>query len=366
MQVKLRERNKGKKISLYLDYYNNGKRYYEFLKLYLFPEIDGKKLSPFERNENRQNRQLAEAIRAKRQVEIQNGNFGFLDKEIYKIRFIDFLNKLANDRGESAGNYGNWKSTINHVSNFCGEDILLHQIDSAWLEDWKYYLKTFKSGQGKKLAANTQVSYYSKIIASLKRAVKEKLIPENPSLLVNSVKGEETHRNFLTLEELKLVSSFDCRNPELKKAFLFSCLTGLRWSDIVLLRWKDLQFGEELGYFIRFTQKKTKSSETLPISEDARELLGDSLGEDEPIFIGLKYSAWNNLMLREWVKAAGVNKDITFHCARHTNATLLLTNNVDLYTVSKLLGHKNIKTTQVYAEVVNERKRDAVNTIKYK
>jgi integrase len=124
-----------------------------------------------------------------------------------------------------------------------------------------------------------------------------------------------------------------------------------------------VQHSNEIGHYIRFRQQKTKGAETLPISEQAFSLLGEQFENEERVFIGLKYSAWHNLKLQQWVMKAGISKTITFHCARHTYATLQLTLGTDIYTVSKLLGHKDLKTTQVYAKIIDEKKKDAANKI---
>jgi integrase len=119
-----------------------------------------------------------------------------------------------------------------------------------------------------------------------------------------------------------------------------------------------------MGYYIRFRQKKTKGVETLPISEQAYSLLGEQGENPNKIFEGLNYSTWSNLKLQQWVMKAGISKTITFHCARHTYATLQLTMGTDIYTVSKLLGHKELRTTQIYAKVIDDKKKDAANRIK--
>ena len=138
----------------------------------------------------------------------------------------------------------------------------------------------------------------------------------------------------------------------------------MRWSDVQKMTWAEVQFSNEIGHYIRFRQKKTKGAETQPISEQAFELLGERTIPDERVFVGLKYSAWHNLKLQQWVMKAGISKTITFHCARHTYATLQLTLGTDIYTVSKLLGHKDLKTTQIYAKIIDERKKEAANKIK--
>jgi integrase len=138
----------------------------------------------------------------------------------------------------------------------------------------------------------------------------------------------------------------------------------ISWQDINKLRWSEIQHSNEIGYYIRFIQKKTKAAETLPISEQALEFLGDRTAENNRIFADLHYSAWYNIKLQQWVLKAGITKAITFHCARHTYATLQLTLGTDIYTVSKLLGHKDLKTTQIYAKIIDERKTLAANKIK--
>jgi integrase len=130
------------------------------------------------------------------------------------------------------------------------------------------------------------------------------------------------------------------------------------------LKWSEIQHSNEMGYYIRFTQKKTLGVETLPISDQAVDLLDERQGKDERVFKGLEYSAWYNLKLQQWVMRAGVSKTITFHCARHTYATLQLTLGTDIYTVSKLLGHRELKTTQIYAKIIDEKKKEAANRIK--
>jgi len=101
----------------------------------------------------------------------------------------------------------------------------------------------------------------------------------------------------------------------------------------------------------------------LPISEQAFQLLGERKEPSVKVFEGLKYSAWLNQQLTKWLYKAGITKEITFHCFRHTYATLQLSMGTDIYTVSKMLGHRDLKTTQVYAKIISQTKRDAANKI---
>jgi integrase len=177
------------------------------------------------------------------------------------------------------------------------------------------------------------------------------------------MKGEDTHREYLILEELQKLAKTECTSPLLKKTFLFSSLTGLRWSDVSRLTWGQLKFSEAEGWALHYTQKKTKKAEMLPVSDQAIMILGKKIETDNPIFGSLRYGTQMNKVLKEWIKDAGINKRITFHCARHSFATLQLSLDTDIYTVSKLLGHRHLRTTEIYAKVIDKKKIEAARKI---
>jgi len=366
MTITLRRRTTGKKTSLYLDYSYKGQRKYEFLRLYLQKEAENIKLTSVQKQQNKETLQLAEAIKAKRQLEIQNGIWGFSTIENSKASLKAYLKKILTTKEQSMGNYGNWQSMLKLLDLYTrGMDVTFEQATPKWLEGFKDYLQNqCKKKNGKVLSANTVVAYYSKLSYALKQAVKDGLIIQSPTARVNSPKGKETKREFLNIEELRKLFHTPCDFQILKSAFLFSALTGLRHCDIKNLQWHHLQYSEKLGYFIRFKQQKTGGEETLPISNDARELLGTKGIDVDYVFKNLQYSAWHNIKLREWLMDAGITKKLTFHCARHTFATLQLAHGTDIFTVSKLLGHKNLKTTQVYAKVIDQTKVEAMSKIK--
>ncbi len=208
------------------------------------------------------------------------------------------------------------------------------------------------------------VSYFNKFRACLNQAFEDGLIFDNPVRRVKSVKAKDPKREFITLEELEKAAKAECKNQILKEAFLFSCYKGMRFKDIQNLKWKDISKIDEDMYRVTFRQQKTKGQEYLDIPAHAIDNYTKGKGEaDEKVFTGLKYSAWHNIELKKWIMKAGITKDITFHCARHTFATLQFEFGTDIYTVSKLLGHSDLKTTQIYAKVMDQKKRDAVNRI---
>jgi integrase len=348
---------------LYLLYVDGKKRNYEFLKLYVFD----KPKTNIQKEHNKQTLHLAEAIKAQKILDAQSMAHGFVSSVRSKVGFLAFFKKMVDKKFDSTGNHGNWLSTYRHLTDFLqGKDVPLEKIDDRFLESFKEYLlscKTRKGYSGNTLNQNSILSYFNKVRAALREAYNNRMIKENPALRVKSVKATESHREFLTFEELQQLAATPFEIPNFKKAFLFSALTGLRWSDIKALRWQNIRYSEADGWMLKFKQKKTKGAEILPISEQAVKMLGERGEANGEAIPGIEYSAWNNIKLREWVMAAGIKKKITFHCARHSFATLQLSMNTDIYTVSKLLGHRHLKTTEIYAKVIDKKKIEAANRI---
>jgi integrase len=360
MKITLRKRNQGGKTSLFLDFTINGKRTKEYLQLYLDEENPTK----LQKETNKLTMELAETIRSQRQIEIQNGTYGFINPKIRKADFVTYFSDLKEKRFESRNNYDNWDAVEKHLKAFAPNGLTFEQLSVQKVQEFRDYLdKKAKTKSSTGLSQNSKHSYFNKFKAALKQAHRDSLILDNPGERVEGFKMAESQREFLTLEELQLVARTDCEFPILKTAFLFSCLSGLRWSDINKLTWSEVQHSNEMGYYVRFRQQKTKGIETLPISEQAFNLLGDRGNQEDRVFIGLKYSAWHNLKLQQWMMAAGIHRTITFHCARHTYATLQLSLGTDIYTVSKMLGHRELRTTQIYAKVIDDKKKEAANKI---
>lgn len=346
--------------SLYLDIYVNGSRTYEFLKLYLVPEK-----SKADKANNAETMRLAEAIKSMRIVDIQNGRFGFKSQYKLDTRFFEYYDKCVAERlrDDSSGNTGNWRSARKHLALFWREGITLGEISAADCEKFKVYLeRRAKTPAGKHLSKNSQHSYFCKLKACLKQAVADGLIPSDPSANVSPVKEVVTERCYLTQDEVKALAKVECRYPVLRRAFLFSCLTGIRWSDINKMKWAEVQPFNG-GTRIVFTQKKTQELEYLDINAQAASLLGERGKPSERVFTGLKYTSYMNAELVRWAASAGISKPVTFHSARHTFAVMMIDLGTDIYTVQKLLGHKELRTTQIYTKVLDKRKQEAVDNI---
>jgi len=374
-KVKLRQKAiSGNRQSLYLDFYppiahpeTGEPTRRDFLGLYIFD----KPKNPFDKQHNKEVLQLAEQIRQKQDNQLNKSEIytGYekeqlKKKELGERNFVEYFKQLADKR--YASNHDNWASAYHYIETFTKGNLKFASLNEKFCNDFREYLLTTKSNKSSKttLSQNTAVSYFNKLKATLKQAYKDGYLQTDLNAKIEPIKQAETQRNFLTVEELNNLIKTDCHNPLLKRAALFSALTGLRFSDIKKLIWDELEYIEEQGYFIKFKQQKTKGVEVLPISEQAYSLLGERKEPADKVFEGLTYSAYSNKHLYQWIGAAGITKDITFHCFRHTFATLQLSKGTDIYTVSKMLGHRDLKTTQVYAKVMDKAKREAADKIK--
>lgn len=355
-QKKLRNGN----ISLYLDiYHKGGSREYEFLKLYLIPE---KTKADKERNEN--TIRLAEAIKARRIVEIQNDDNGFKSDYKEETSFFEFYQLLTDERknANTSKNYKAWMSALYHLKRYeRNEKIKFSDITPKWVQGFKDFLNKEIGVQTKQpLKENTKHNYFVKLAVCFHEAIKRRIIRDNPMVGIKGFKAEQGERMYLTIDEVKKLSETPCKDY-IKKPFLFSCLTGLRRSDIIRLRWMDVQKQGEFTRII-FRQKKTHGQEYMDIAPQAVPLMGERGNLTDFIF-KMPDEVNTNRIIKRWVKKAGISKNITFHSARHTFATMMLDIGTDLYTVSKLLGHRKISTTQIYAKVLDKNKQKAVLNI---
>lgn len=358
-------------ISLYLAIYIKGHREYEFLKLYLIPEK-----TKADKERNKQTLALANSIKAQRIVEIQNNAWGFKSDYKEQTLFYDYYDALTEKRRkkESKGNFSNWASARRHLRKYDGRDNLTFaDITPKWIEGFKNYLEneaeafgcdTRQRAHKKPLSQNSRQSYFNKLRACLRQAYEDGIIRLNPMRGIKTFSSEESTRDYLTIEEVKAMAAAECDFPEIKRAFLFSCLTGLRRSDIERLTWGEVSTMDGRTRLI-FRQKKTGGQEYLDITPQAAELLGEKgkAKSTDNVFGDIRYPSETNESLRIWALRAGVDKNVTFHVGRHTFAVMMLTLGTDIYTVSKLLGHRDLKTTQIYAKIVDSKKQEAVDNI---
>lgn len=318
----------------------------------------------------------ADSVRKLRQREYDNIElYNELDqiqaeqKEKSQVNFVKYFEALIKIRhkNNSESIKINWERAIDFLISYEGSEIPFSKIDIKFCENFKTFLLSAPRGGNKKgkLSQNSASTYFSVFKAALKQAFIDGYFTTDIAAKIKGIPSEESRREYLTIDELNTLVETPCENDVLKRAALFSALTGLRHSDIQKLKWNEISLDNNQPR-INFTQKKTKGVEYMPISQQALEICGEPKSPNNLVFENLTNPAWINRPLKTWVAKAGINKNITFHCFRHTFATLQLSSGTDIYTVSKMLGHTNVKTTQVYAKVIDEKKNKAAEAIQLK
>lgn len=372
MKISLSQRKlKDGRISLSIEFYrgseitDDGKRKhlrnFENLDTYLI--IDPKTAK--EKKENKEALEFAENVIAIRKAEYAQGRFELKNTAKAKRVFLNFFADLAEEKRtlDSSNNYGNWYSTYQHLKKVVPKNLTFEEIDEYFIKKVrKYFEKDAISKSDLPLSQNSKYSYFNKFKAALRNAFDNGYLTVNYASKIKSFEQAESQREYLIFDELQRLAKAECKYPVLKKAFLFSCLSGLRWSDINTLIWKEVRDEGDISR-VNFRQEKTEGVEYLYISKQARELLGERQDPQERVFKGLKYGMTYNTEIIRWCNRAAVPKHITFHSARHTNAVLLLENGADIYTVSKRLGHRELRTTQIYAKIVDSKMKEAAEII---
>lgn len=358
--VRLREKGLANgNRSLYLDFYYKGERRYEFLRLYLVADD-----SPRGRRLNRATLRVAESVRMRRLIEFMKEVHGRPAAEpVRRLTLDEWMGRFARKKklsGQSPAYYELIMKTARHLKLYRPEGVALQAVDKEFCLGFLGYLK------GSALSRTTAAGYFRCLNCALNSAARAEEIKQNPILKIDfqeRIRIPESSREYLTREEIVKLVRTPCRNPQVKKAYMFGCMCALRLSDIRALRWGDIvRDGEQWRASILMI--KTRRKLWLPLADEAVRWLperGDA-GDGDFIF-QLPSLCQVNVTLRRWVKEAGIGKHITFHTSRHTHATLLLSLGVDLYTVSKLLGHSEVRSTQIYGRIVDRKKDEAVNLI---
>ncbi|SFD35292.1 site-specific integrase [Algibacter pectinivorans] len=370
MQISLKKKKLSSgKLSWYIEFYDgsyvdkNGtmkhNRSFEYLKLYTLQEPQ----TAIDKKKDKETVQLANQILSIRKSEYFQGKHSIKNDKKSKTRFLDYYNELKNERNESKGNYGNWDAAGKHLERYCSPTLTFDNVDDEFAKGFKRFLDSKSvTKSGIALSQNSKYTYFNKFKAALRQAFEDGFLTEDITKRIKSFDQGESQREYLVHSELQALAKADCKYQVLKNAFIFSCLSGLRWSDIDKLKWSEVR-DEDTGCRIIFRQKKTDGLEYLYISDQARSLLGERTGEVNKVFKGLKYGAHFNAEILRWCMRAGITKHITFHSARHTNAVLLLENGADIYTVSKRLGHKEIRTTEIYTRIIDSKMKEASELI---
>jgi integrase len=369
VKVTLRTRPKGEHhLSLYFDYYppiynqQNKLTRRESLGIYIFKDPKTKE----QKTHNKSVMEAAENLRSNRQIQLIRMGVGIEEhlNPKWESSFTHLFNKLIIEGKRKS--YSNHHCTRNQLIKFAGDDIKCSQITPKFCNDFKTFLVTGINKKGEKvsnLSVNSAAAYLQVFRNVLFYAFKNDYLKEDVRIKMEGIKTNPTQRQRLTLDEVKKLENTFLKN-ELKNACMFSIYTGLRFSDIKNLTWGNV-VKEEGTTFLRFKYQKTQEFDDLPIQDSSVRFMGERKSDSDKVFPKINYNHQLNSIIKEWVQRAGIKKKITFHCFRHSFATIALNNNIPIEVVSDLLGHRDISTTQIYAKIIGENKRNAVKSLNF-
>jgi integrase len=352
-KVKIRVRELKSSYSLYLDFCKDGKREYENLKVRIPKDNKLLKIS-----NNDQIRIIMGIVNEKTSQYFQDfHNFQLKDK-FEDMDFISYVEKTIDER-----THGNYRAMQKHLEKFTKGSLKFREVTPAFCESFKEYLDTattLNSKNKKKLSKITIKYYLRSLSAILNRAVKDGYIQDNPNKHVR-VKNVEAKKEYLSFDEVIEFYNVETKFEESKNCFVFGCLTGLRISDL-----KSLKFSEHInGDRLVIKQTKTGSTVTMKLHPLALRIL-DRQREKHPrsnqVF-HLIYQGNVQEHIEKIRKKTSIQRHLTMHTSRHTFATLLLNSGAGIKTVSDLLGHRDLRTTLVYAKLTDLTKDKAIDDL---
>ena len=352
---------------IYLDIYKDGKRTYEYLKLYLLPESDAGA-----EKANAKTMKEAETILKKRIRELKKEpeESKYLKKEVEmpkdEMLLLDWIKEFEElQRRRGVKSLGATKRFHVSVQDF-GRNPKLKDIDKSFCLAYIDFLRNYTKKDGTEYSVKSKFDMFECLNNAINTAIQQEILTANPVNKIDRserIRRKESQRDFLTIDEVKRLIATPCDPPTVKQAYLFACSCGLRIGDVLNLKWKDIS--EDKGTWrASILMLKSQRPLYIPLGEQARKWMPEQ-GEDGPNEKVFKLNRQAiNENLQSWAEAAGItNKKVTFHTSRHTFATMLLTLGADIYTVSKLLGHTSVKTTQIYAKIIDQKKDDAVSLV---
>ena len=352
MGIKLRERkNKDNTTSQFLDIYHDGKRKYEFLSNLKFVTKPSNQIDKVNKTANKA---LAKKILAKRQHELESNDYDItpafkqnIDFIVYFQSFID--NYKKKDLRVIEACFKQFKAYLKTAEI---KTLTAKQLDAHIVNEFKNYLTEELNGE-------SPSNYFKKFKLVIKQALRQNILLKNPAQDITIKTKQSIKKQILTPEDIQLLVKTPVTNEDMKRAFIFSLFTGLRFSDIVNLKWQNIDLNNNV---LHFTQEKTKEQVNINLHISALKALGKPSNSKGFVFNLPSHTACTK-GLKFWVNKAGINKTITWHCARHSFATNLIFFGADLNTASKLLGHTSFRYTERYTHIVKSLKEKAINNL---
>lgn len=333
---------------------------YEKLNLWLWNK---KHLSPAESEHNRVAKEAAKLVREERERQFLSKTQGYtfaVDRN--KINLYDWMEDYIKEYVKADErvirlSIKRFRAFIDSNKRYAIFSKCIHpdQLTPEMVEAFVDKLEADCRGEG----AKTLYKRFKKIITA---ATKQGIFLDNPCDGISAKVEDEGRlkKDVLTADEItRLIQcKFDRQSDDVRRAFLLSLFTGLRYCDVKELRYRNINYEE---CTLTFQQQKTKRTNTVPLRHDLIALIGR--GEPDQLLFHVGSPTACNKALQHWVERAGINKHITWHCARHSFGALTYYNLKDLRATSELLGHADTKVTQIYTKVFDDRKRELVDSL---
>lgn len=298
-------------------------------------------------------------------VQIIKAKFIGEDEQLKTLLELIAYHSKKIENSLAVGSIRNFGVTENYIKKFMvekkkSEDIYLKQLDFKFLIDFENYLASiWPVGHPRAMSHNTIMKHIQRLRKVITLAYHLEWIGRDPFVRWKPI-FEKKVREYLSETELSQLENFDFNNDRLDRVrdlFIFSCYTGISYIDIMNLKKDNVVKGIDGGNWIMTRRQKTKSSVKVPLLEKAENIINKyenhPMTEISSSLLPLITNEKLNVYLKEVANHVGIKKNLTFHMARHTFATTItLSNGVPIETVSKLLGHTKIATTQIYARVL--------------
>lgn len=347
MSVTLRKKKiSGSRESLYLDIYQDSTRKYEFLDIYLLPK---------DTFNNKEKIRLAEAIRSKRELQIKNEEYGFLGKINLGSDFFQYMKDFIS--GYKKKDIGKYKGSLKQLRRFYGKATLpCNKIHESDIERFKDYLN-------ENFASDTAYDYLKVFKRIIGFAVKDKLFKSNPSEEIKNrnIDSSKLKKDYLLPGEFKKLINTPCKNDQVSKAYITTYYTGLRGCDVRCLRWREIKHKENI---IQLDQNKTDVRVTIDLNNTLLKIFSNPGKPDDLVFKLTETLKPINKILTAWGNESGIGKHVTFHTGRHSFASNLIRQGVDLITVKELMGLRSLRMLEKYAHADRKTKRAAIKKLK--
>jgi len=328
--------------SLFLDYKLEGKRFRQFLELYLYPVK-----TALDREANKETIRIAESLRAKKELALNTGDTDIHPQHLKKVDFIAYFNDFI--KRYQSKDKRLVSACSNHFFKFIGKETCpSNELTENVVMNFKTYLENNLKGE-------TPSNYFKKFKKVVKYAVNDGIFKKDPTSNIRIKKTEGVKKEILLMNEIQLLANAWCGNDEIKKAFLFCCVTGLRFCDVKVLTWERIS-----GDILKINQVKTNRSVMVNLNSSALIFLPSPRGLSKELVFNLPSSTACNKALGLWARGAKIDKKITWHCARHSFGTNLVLYGSDLRSASSLLGHSNTRETEKYVRIVESLKEKSV------